>query len=476
MDASEEDSGQDGGAVASCSAIATGAIERCTRTPSSEPIALQKLFAWPDPAEPAVTLVPSSIPLVANLTDDNGDGRFDLCDTPDVLVLGTDSDGAGALYLISGASGQLHRKFEARVASTVTPALADLDRDGDIEVVTFSPEGELLVLDALGTIVVMGDTASFWSFPALSCVAIAIADLDGDNEPEIIAGHDVFDRQGLIRFGYAGNIDALSSDSSACTAPIAANILGDSQLEVIFSPPAVQASTGELVSQATPIGSARVVETNATGLPELIIADGPTVTIVTESGEASTLILDDCASAAPAALDADDDGIFELVLGGCALRMVEILDQATVQPVWQSDLDGGPALITAFDLLGDGTAEIIAATASGLHVHDGTNGRVLTSRSDVQLADATFGGPVVADVNNDGSADVLLIADGESSPQLVVLSSATGSFAPTRRIYNQYAHQVTHIDERGMTIAHALPYPVSHQNAQIDSSGRICVP
>jgi hypothetical protein len=65
--------------------------------------------------------------LVANLTDDNGDGSIDLCDVPDVVVVayagGGDLHGPGHVF---GAAGEV---------------FADIDTDGSAEILVVSNEG-----------------------------------------------------------------------------------------------------------------------------------------------------------------------------------------------------------------------------------------------------------------------------------------------------------------------------------------------
>jgi hypothetical protein len=82
---------------------------------------------------------------------------------------------------------------------------------------------------------------------------------------------------------------------------------------------------------------------------------------------------------------------------------------------------------------------------------------------------------VIADVNNDGSADVLVIAETDDGVQLVALGSPAKGFAPVRRIYNQYANQVTHIDENAQLVSHAQSFSLSHQTAQIEGD-HLCIP
>lgn len=476
-DASPPDAGTDAGPDPSCASPSSDTFTACTPATSRFPLVITTMFRWPEltgPLRPQLTV--STVPLVANFTDDNQDGRIDLCDTPDILVLASESDGAGSLHLLSIGTGTPHRQFNARVANTVTPALADLDRDGDIEVVTFSPEGQLLIIDHTGEVQIAGASASFWGFPALTCSAVAIADLDGDNHAEIIGGYDVFNHDGTLRFSYAGSIDLSLFETSSCVAPIATNIQGDADLEVVFGLTTIQTSAGVLVNQLGPAGAPFVARTSDGDWPELLATDGSGLLLVREGGATGSLAQDVCASHPAAAVDIDHDGVFELAFGGCSLQLVELFDQSTTEVVWQNEDTTSSGVVTAFDLSGDGVAELIDVTLDELSVHDSVTGRVLTSLSDVSGGGSELSGAIVADVNNDGSAEVLVISENQAGPQLVVLGPATEPFAPARRSYTQYAYQPTHIDELGMTIARPLAYPMSHQSPAIDASGRLCAP
>jgi len=481
VDASNADGGEDATADGStpdlCQPRVTSTVGTCSRPPSEASLELSVLFAWPPGSllEPRPTLANSSLPLVANFTDDNGDGRVDLCDTPDVLVLALPEDGGrGALlYLLSGDNGELHRVLPTPVADNVTPALADLDRDGDIEIVTLSPDGRLLVLDASGAAVVEGAVTTLWGSVSTSCVAMAIADLDGDDAPEIIAGYDVLDASGRLLFRYGGDYVALETNGLRCVTPLATDIEPSRELEVAFAPPAIHAARGELLAQPLQQGEPQVVETSGHGLPEMVVVNGASTSIIHEGG-ASTLIQDLCASAALAALDVDGDDVLEVAFADCGLRLVELANQTLVVPRWQNEPRASTGLLTAFDFLGDGVADLVHATASGLAVHDGATGALLSERAELPSGDLPFGGPVVADVDNDGSADVLVIAERGDGPTLFALGSSTGGFVPARRFYNQYANQVTHFDELGRTVALPPSFRVSHQNAQIED-GLVCI-
>src|SRR5262245_6431213 len=72
----------------------TNPMRSCKVTADAEPFELPvcKLKAAPDSFDPKLQWSAElgdgfGPPLVANLTDDNGDGAIDLCDTPDVIVV-----------------------------------------------------------------------------------------------------------------------------------------------------------------------------------------------------------------------------------------------------------------------------------------------------------------------------------------------------------------------------------------------------
>jgi hypothetical protein len=109
-----------------------------------------KLKAPPDSFDPVLQWSAelgsgSGPPLVANMTDDNGDGSIDLCDTPDVIVVaGFDPPDflngewfpkPSNLYVLDGATGKQHFMADESVNPQVTPAVGDIDGDGLPEIV-----------------------------------------------------------------------------------------------------------------------------------------------------------------------------------------------------------------------------------------------------------------------------------------------------------------------------------------------------
>lgn len=456
-----------------CSNAGRGPIGACSATRATNEVALRRLFAWPsEDSVPQLQLYGGTTPLVANFTDDNGDGRIDTCDVPDVLVTASEPDSSGYIYVIDGALGTQISRFPSESGGLNTPAIADLDRDGEVEVVAFSPEGRLLIFDHLGNVELIGTYATSWS--GLSCTALAVADLDGDDEPEIIAGFDVFDRHGRVRFSYAG-MDAPIIASDKCITPFAVNILPDDPLEIFFSPPVLQTSTGDVVDELATEGNALAVELNGNGLPELLVLEGMNLQILHEGAQGSSTIPLACIPTSIASVQADGDALLETAVAtSCGLSLMRFRENGMQETVWNSDTGATDGAVTAFDLSGDGIDEVIHLTSIGMFVLDGATGTVLVNDSEVRVL-SNFSAPIVVDVDNDGSADILAYAQTDAGSQLVAYGSSTTPFPATRRIYNQVANQVTHIDENGMTIARPAAFRASHQNARIED-GVVCVP
>src|SRR5439155_1716599 len=176
-------------------------------------------------------------PMVANLDDDNGDGKVDETDIPEVVfascsgasccqncldpqhVENADLSGEGVLRAVHGKDGS--EMWTADAASLHVPAaaqiaLADLNGDGEPEIIavqhSFRPgqtcpntpvdslpmcfkyiTGSLLVLDRFGKLLFVSEP---WTQPPTvleNDSSLLVADLDQDGYPEIVYGDTVFD-------------------------------------------------------------------------------------------------------------------------------------------------------------------------------------------------------------------------------------------------------------------------------------------
>ena len=198
-----EGNGDDGGVIFGDCDVVDG-LDGVGTVETAPPDSFVPAMEWKWDA-PGGTCGSYGIPLVANMTDDNGDGKIDLCDVPDIVVhsfvdVGADSysQESSFLFLVDGATGNTHFRFEGNVQGTTERALGDIDGDGFVEVIAFrydvTPGGgwphhlvafehtgeEKWVSEPLGGWVNNDDTGS--SIDNSSCVGLADVDADGDVE------------------------------------------------------------------------------------------------------------------------------------------------------------------------------------------------------------------------------------------------------------------------------------------------------
>lgn len=170
-----------------------------------------------------------SSPVVADL---DGDGKLE-------IVYGTGNffrDGRGQYVRVWNHDGKLRDTLTTLGRSDVTPLIADLDGDGQMEIVTATSEGYIMCWNAVGQLL--------WSvqpqvFPGvasnLGIVAVPLAvDIDGDGTLEIIIGKGS-QILTLDRFGNVINNPAYLEyiNQGTSGSPAAKDIDGDGVIDYI---------------------------------------------------------------------------------------------------------------------------------------------------------------------------------------------------------------------------------------------------
>jgi hypothetical protein len=421
-------------------------------------------------------------PLVANLTDDNADGVIDLCDTPDVVVVASTSSGApssvGHIYLLDGLTGTQALRIPTDVDATVTPAIGDLDDDGIPEIVTITAAGYPVAFHHDGSVLWTGTVA----WPERYSGAIALADLDNDGDVEIIAGNRLYDHQGV----HLWTAPQPAGDWSATTA---ADLDGDGDLEVILGHAAYHHDGSQHYLNAAVLpGYPQVANLDADPEPEVLVTNRNGITVLNHDG---TVVYADQRPTGvagggfttwlrPATIhDFDGDGQPEYA-SSCASAYVVYETNASI--VWQAVVSdqSGIAAGTAFDFLGDGTAEAMYADEYSLFIFGGA-GQVLlqTPRTSGTLSEY----PVVADIDNDGSAEIVVVSNSlggaPASPTVQVIRDVQDRWIQARRIWNQHTYHVTNVREDGTIPQFEAPawqhLNTFRTNAQIENGG-VCSP
>jgi hypothetical protein len=100
-----------------------------------------------------------------------------------------------------------------------------------------------------------------------------------------------------------------------------------------------------------------------------------------------------------------------------------------------------------FDFEGDGAAEVVYADETTMRIFDGSTGAVLFT-DDTHNSHTRLEMPVIADVDNDDNAEIVIPENG-TNLGIVVWEDASDNWVRTRSVWNQHAYHITHITEAG---------------------------
>ena len=452
------------------------AVGECGKSAPPDSFEPEVQWTWTGATDPYSIVAP----LVANLTDDNNDGSIDLCDIPDVLVVSSTSSGVpgvlGHAYVLDGETGTEHFQIPTPVDHTVTPAIGDIDDDGLPEIVTAIGNGFLVAFEHDGTLKWTGDDP--WG--DVYSGAIALADLDNDGDVEIIAANFVADHNGERVWTapqVAGNWSATA----------AADLDGDGALEVVLGNAAYHADgTPYYSNPSVQPGYPQIANLDDDPQPEVIVMNGNGISMLEHDG--TTKFLDQRPTGDPVGFtgwlrpatvhDFDGDQVAEFAVSSANHYTVYEGDASIVWSAIVSD-QSGIAAGTAFDFLGDGIAEAMYADETTMFVFDGAGVPLLmTPRTSGTLSEY----PVVADIDNDGSAEIVVVSNqfiGMASPTVQVIRDVDDRWIQARRIWNQHTYHVTNVREDGTIPQHEPPHyeqlNTFRTNAQIEG-GSVCMP
>ena len=123
-------------------------------------------------------------------------------------------------------------------------------------------------------------------------------------------------------------------------------------------------------------------------------------------------------------------------------------------PMWTANISdvSGAAAPSLFDFEGDGKMDVVFGDEQHLFVFDGQTGaeKYRADRNSRTGMEA----PVIADVDNDGHADILGVSDAGSGKGIKALSNVGNDWISARRVWNEYAYRVHNVTE-----SVELPFP-----------------
>jgi VCBS repeat protein/CARDB protein len=126
---------------------------------------------------------------------------------------------------------------------------------------------------------------------------------------------------------------------------------------------------------------------------------------------------------------------------------------------WQRVTEDDSSRVTAssvFDFNGDGAAEVIYNDECYFRIYDGTTSEVLFKHHSPSRTRIEH--PVVADVDNDGNAEIVFASNNENGActeganyanGVDVWGDASDTWVSARRIWNEHAYHVTNVQENG---------------------------
>ncbi|MCA9661274.1 MAG: VCBS repeat-containing protein, partial [Myxococcales bacterium] len=340
------------------------------------------------------------MPAIGSLTDDNMDGKVDADDVPDIVVNGWSSnvltalhgDGSGVIFEYSGSRGN------------TGPAIADVDSDGVPEVVTINTQNQVTAISAGGQVK--------WTSPAIGGLStypqVTVADLDEDGDVEVIADIAIVD-------GATGALIATMGATGPWRTPVVADLDLDGSKEIILHS-GVFASDGANLWTIPGSGQASfaaVANIDDDPEAEVFVNYGSKLYVHEHDGVAIgsyPIPGNTNLSGPPCMADFDGDGEVEIAVpAGAKFDMLET--DGTL--IWQQTINdsSGAAGCSGYDVNGDGTYEVMFADQDALRIYDGPTGAVVY-QNDTHSSGTVWEYPVVADVDKDGSGEIIVVSNG----------------------------------------------------------------
>ncbi len=397
-------------------------------------------------------------PLVGQLTDDNGDGVVDGADAPDVVFYTYDVDNLGentAIRIHRGDSGEVLTVNQGVELDGVWMwpsgglALADIDTDGWPDIVGNAYDGAYCYPAAFTADGEVKWIATDTPLPVCGHKPV-VADLEGDGAVEAIWGS-------LILSGAEGRLLAQGgagvgmSTTYHYPTPAVADLDGDGVQEVVVGN-ALYAPDGSSICETGQYdGYPAVADLDGDGLGEFVVTGAGTLRIFEHDCSYTTgWSLGESGRGGPASIaDFDGDGEPEIAVLGSGVLAVYEPDGTRLWSRSNSDSSGSVG-VSAFDFDGDGQSELVYADQTELYVVRGSDGTVLIQ--DTTHDSGTCGEyPVIADVDRDGTAEIVVPNAGYSSfgdqKGVYVIGSVDDAWMGARPTWSQHAWSGNNVDD-----------------------------
>ncbi len=458
-------------------------LESCEYFPPGNVFTPEEKYNWGDVGNTTHDVMMA--PIVTQLDDDNCDGSIDERDIPDIVFFtfdGSDyNNNAGnsaTLRAISIVEGVVQEKWSKKTADDEpgrSIASGDLNPQLPGNEIVVCAANSVRAYDALGN--VLWTSASIGA----ACFMPSIADMDQNGTAEVIV-------KGGILNGVTGVIEVPITNTENI---VVSDIDGDGVLDIVSASRAWD-NQGNVIVTTGVVGTHPAVgDLDNDGVPEIVSTDRATHTIavwhynpnvagdfevIRQGVDMNATIANNpcCPNAAgcttgggpPTIADFNGDGFPDVgVAGGIGYVVFDGVDlmATAVAPVdtiaWLTltqDCSSAQTGSSVFDFDGDGKAEVVYADEEMLRIYDGTTGAELFSTCNT--SGTLWEYPLVADVDSDGHADIIVASNwyaaslncnGTQTTGVRVFGDTLGNWVRTRRIWNQHPYHVTNINEDG---------------------------
>ncbi len=352
----------------------------------------------------------------------------------------------GNLRAISGDDGRELWSVTNPAYSTSPQAelaVGDIDNDGKPEIIAIHDSFRVIAFEHDGTFKWLGPSVA-----SPRTGGPTIADLDADGIPEIISGSIVLTNTGTIKWIGAGTGGHDFFDFSTVV-----------DLDLDGSPEVIDGSTAYRANGSIywDIGSSgrysAVGNFDQDQYPEVVIVGAGIVYLLEHNGQIKwgpvTIPGAGSDGGPPTIADVDGDGRLDIGIAGGSSYVVFNGDGSIK---WQVPIQDSSRITgsSVFDFNGDGSAEVVYGDEVNLRIYRGRDGAELFKLPKSSGTSTEI--PVVADVDADGHADIIAVANrwaGNTQKGIYVISGNDRNWVNTRRIWNQHTYHITNVNEDG---------------------------